>query len=328
MLARVYRNTAFTIPGWIPFNDKEPRGIAYETPTHFVHMYGKDVGLRVISPGLTVTQAKTGSLEGWIAATFGGDSVAETTYEPGIAVEGVWRPGLYFDDEMLQALGTTVVDLRLAEQALLLLLQRLDELLTFIEPNLQTLATYSHKSRELLILACTEVEASWKYYLNRAGVVEPGNGFSTNQYVMLKKPLFLQEFEVRLPRYDAVPPLRPFQGWSANNPTASIDWYRAYNKTKHDRITHFAAASLLNCLLATAANIVLFAVRFGPFRLFHGAGTLAALFNHTFSIELVEPNYQSFYAPRVELPPNQRQDLICFGSRELIKPWTVRPFSI
>ena len=66
MQALVYRVTKHTIPGWIPFHEKEPRGIAYETDTHFVHVFGKDRGLWVISTGLTATQPKSGSLLDWI----------------------------------------------------------------------------------------------------------------------------------------------------------------------------------------------------------------------------------------------------------------------
>jgi hypothetical protein len=330
MPSLVYQNTKFTIPGFIPFNDKEPRGVAYETPTHFVHFYGKDFGLRIISPGLTVTEEKTkaASLEDWIQNAFGGTNILPSANEPGHTVEGVWRPGLYFEDELLQGLGVTSLELRLAEQSLLLLLQRLDEVLLFIEPSVQSLETYSHKTRELLILACTEVESSWKHYLRRAGVQEPRSGYTTNHYVKLKEPLFLQEFDVTLSRYSSIPPQQPYSGWSATNPTTSLGWYDAYNKTKHDRTTHFASASLLNCVKATVANIVLFAIRFGPFRLFNGGGTLSAMFNQTFSIGLKQPNYQSFYAPLISLPANQRVDRICFNSRELIQPRTVRPFSI
>ena len=328
MPALVYRNTRFDIPGWIPFTDKEPRGISYETATHFVHFYGKNSGLCVISPGLTVTEAKAGQLRDWAQSAFGGDNICEAINEPGHTVEGVWRPGLYFDSEVVQGLGTTSGELRLAEQSLLLLIQRLDELLLFIEPAPQSLTIHSHKARELLILACTEVKSTWKHYLRRAHVVEPSNGYTTNQYVRLKAPLFLEEFEVKMQRYGAVPALRPFFGWSASNPTTSLDWYDSYNKTKHDRATHFAAASLLNCIKATAANIILFAVRFGPFRLYQGAGTLSALFNQTFSIELSGPDYVSFYAPYLSLPANQRSDRVCFNSSDLIQPWTVMPFRI
>lgn len=321
MRALVYRITKHTIPGWVPIHEGQPRGIAYETDTHFVHVFGKDTGLWVISPGLTATQAKTGTLPEWIQKTFGAVDVEETSCEAGHTVQGVWRPGLFFSDEILQGLSATTVELRLAEQALLLLIQRLDELLHFVEPSAATLQTHSHKARELLILSCTEVENAWKAYLRIAGVAAPeGGDFTTKDYVKLLRPLHLAEFQISLPRYADVPAMRPFHGWSADQPTRSLSWYHAYNKTKHDRNTHFPEATLWNCLQAVAANLVLFSVRLGPFVLFHGSGTLAAFFNQLFSIELKDCTPSSFYSPMVALPPNQRTDLICFGAKDLIQP--------
>jgi hypothetical protein len=318
MRALVYRVTKHTIPGWVPFYEKEPRGIAYETDTHFVHVFGKDKGLWVISTGLTVTEAKSGNLREWIDRVFGAIEIEESSVEVGHTVHGVWRPGLYFSEEVLQGLSATTFELRLAEQALLLLIQRLDELLHFVEPSAGTLKTHSHKARELLILACTEVENAWKGYLRITGATPQARGdFTTNEYVKLSGPLYLAEYQVSLPRYAVIPPIRPFQNWSVTNPTKSLPWYDAYNKTKHDRSSHFTEATLWRCLQAVAANLVLFSVRFGPFHLFHGAGTLAAFFNQLFTIELKDCSPSSFYAPKVALPVNQRTDLICFGSQEL-----------
>jgi len=321
----VYRITKHTIPGWLPFHEKEPRGIAYEADSHFVHTFGKDLGLWVISPGLTVTQAKTGTLRQWVERTFGAVDIETATTEAGHTVEGVWRPGLYFDEEILQGLGASGFDLRLAEQSLLLLIQRLDELLHFVEPSPHSLQTYSHKARELLILACTEAETYWKAYLRLAGVVAAKGDFGTKDYVRLHAPLHLADYIILLPRYSDIEPIRPFYRWSSAQPTKSLPWYDAYNKTKHDRTTHFSEANVGNCLQAVAAVIALFCVRFGPFRLFHGGGTLSAFFNQQFSIELKDCDPTSFYVPRVTIPANQRTDLICYDSQELVQPRAVDP---
>lgn len=329
MQALVYRVTKHTIPGWVPFHEKEPRGIAYETDKHFVHFFGKDRGLWVISTGLTVTEAKSGALREWIDRTFGAIEVEEASCDVGHTVHGVWRPGLYSSEEVLQGLSATRFDLRLAEQALLLLIQRLDELLHFVEPSTGTLRTHSHKARELLILACTEVENVWKEYMRISKAAPPKKrDFTTSDYVKLSEQLHLADYQILLPRYADIPPIRPFHGWSTVQPTKSLTWYDAYNKTKHDRSSHFAEATLLNCLHAVAANLALFCVRFGPFHLFHGGGTLAAFFNQLFSIELKECSPSSFYAPKVNLPANQRTDLICFGSQELVEPRSVDPLKL
>jgi hypothetical protein len=123
MKALVYRVTKHTIPGWIAFHEKEPRGIAYETDTHFVHMFGKNKGLWVISPRLTVTQSKSGRLRDWIDGTFGAVDVEQTVTAVGHTTHGVWRPGLLYSEEVLHGLSVTQFDLCLAEQALLLLIR-------------------------------------------------------------------------------------------------------------------------------------------------------------------------------------------------------------
>src|SRR6202035_1353110 len=103
----------------------------------------------------------------------------------------------------------------------------------FIEPDKDGLQAYSHKTRELLILASTEVENYWKQYLILASVPpQPNGNFTTNQYVRLRDSLFLREFQVNLPRYAKVDAARPFMNWDVSNPTRSIRWYDAYNKTK------------------------------------------------------------------------------------------------
>ena len=321
MQALAYRNTIHTIPNWEPLVEKHPRGIAYETDTHFVHFFGRADELWVVSLGLTVTEAKTGNLRDWVERTFGATNIVPLDREVGCTYRGVWRPGLRFDSEILEGLKSTSSDLRLAEQSLLLLVQRLDELLHFIEPTATSLDFYSHKSRDLLVISCMEVENSWNSYLRESNVVKLPRGFTTNDYVRLLEPLFLNEYEINMPRYIEVPALIPFKGWSNKNPTTSLPWYDAYNKTKHDRNSHFDAATLRNCISSVAANLVLFAVRFGPFRLYNGQGTLAAYFNQLFSISLSPENPKSFYAPQIQLRSTHTSNLICFGSDDLRQAW-------
>lgn len=186
----------------------------------------------------------------------------ETQLEVGRVVAGVWRPGLYYQNQTLQALGGSEVSLRSAEQALRLLVERLDEMLLYIEPSAHGLAAYSHKTRELLILACTEVENQLKQYL-RLAAYEKEDDLSMADYVRLEPKLYLREFALTLRPYEGLGPLTAFRGWDAARPTRSLRWYDAYNKTKHDRTRHFEEATLANCLSAVAANVVLFCARVG-----------------------------------------------------------------
>jgi len=324
MQALMYRNTRTTLPGWSPIHDSDPRGIAYETDTHFVHFYGVDYGLWVISPPLTVTEKKSGTLNDWVTRVFGAVDVVSSENAVGATVAGVWRPGLYYKEETLHGLGNTEVQERLAEQALRLLVQKLDEVLLFIEPTSLALNNYSHKTRELLILACTEVENQWARYLKLAKVTTGRRGYSTNDYVKLHRPLFLDDFVVSLPLYKDVPNVQPFQGWDPKKPTDSLDWYNAYNKTKHDRDAHFAEATLGFCIKAVAANLILHCVRFGPFSLVNNTNsTLTTLSSQIFSVELHSCEPASFYVPSVKLPADLRDDLSLFNSEKSLESRSV-----
>jgi hypothetical protein len=324
MKALVYRCTN-PVVGWSNAHERNPRGYAYETENQFVHVYGAQEGLWVISPGLTISIGKVGTLEDWVRQAFGAQDIEQSTFEVGQSVEAIWRPGLYFDVDMFTGLAQSPADLRVAEQRLLLIIQRLDDILLYVEPTEELLNAFGHKTRELLILACTEVEAYWKYYLDKAGIAPTGQGFRTTDYVRLKEPLHLAEFEIAFPRYQSVPALRPFADWDPAKPTQSLEWYNQYNATKHDGLNHLKSATLIACLQAVAANLVMFSVRFGPHRLFGGAGMLSALVNSTLTISLKGCDVKSFYVPRLAV--EGRGTNITWGHADIVPP-TPLPFQL
>lgn len=325
MQAITYRNTKAP-PSWVSDIYKSwPRGLAYETPTHFVHIFGTGSALWPVCDA-AVTEGAKGTLRDWVVRSFGAVEIENVLLEVGQTIEGVWRPGLFFQDETLQGLLASNSEARLAEQSLLLLVQKLDELLLFVEPSQQTLKTHSHKARELLILACTEVENYWQDYLRRAG--QSGRTLTTNDYVKLVGPLHLTDFEMSLPRYSSIAPFRPFMGWSAlPSPTKTLPWYDDYNKTKHDRTSNFEAASLINCITAVAAAAIMFAIRFGPYRLMEGAGTLPALYGHLFALELRDFEPASTYVPLIR-PPDRTDLLPNLKVRDNSEPRSVLPLQV
>lgn len=325
-----YANT-LTAPGLrfsTPLHDRNPRGYAYETDTHFIHLYGNGEGLWTIHSGLTVTQGKAGTLQDWVLNTFGGTAPNTSTSDVGRTIAHVWRPGIWNYDDIRAALRTTDNERREALQAVRLLLERLDELTLFIEPTTESLRTYSHKTRELLILACTEVENAWKAYMVEAGAVPTAADFRTVDYVRLAGPLHLGEYQLKLKAFPTEPTSRPFHGWSTAQPTQSIAWYHAYNQTKHDRKSHFDKATLKHCLDAVAANLIMFSVRFSPYPLYNEGTTVSALFNQMFDITLVAPRPETFYLPLVKFPDNPNLNLMvidCVGAG-LVQPWQVDNF--
>jgi hypothetical protein len=72
-----------------------------------------------------------------------------------------------------------------AHLAALLLFERLTELLEIIKPATANARAFGHASRQLLILACTEVESSWRGVLEANGYSNPNSDhrFTTSDYV-------------------------------------------------------------------------------------------------------------------------------------------------
>lgn len=326
MNAITYKNTKTTLPNWVStIHEDEARGVAYQKDGFCIHIYGKSYGLWVQSVGLTATEQKQCDINDWVVDTFGADEIETMTSNVGKATDGVWRPGLYYQTEIYQAIGVTEYQQKSAEQAIKILIEKLDALFIYIEPSPEGLKAYSHKTRELLILACTEVENIWKQYMTIAGVQPAGANFNTNDYVKLLNSLSLSEFEVSLKPYNTVNSCKPFGSWNPARPTQSLTWYDAYNKTKHDRSSHFKEATLEACIQSVCANIVLFCVRYGPYLLYQGQGTLSALFNQLFEISIIDPDPKTFYVPSLSLPDNYRTDLVCGDTKKFIDPWEKTP---
>lgn len=332
MKGLTYINTKTTLPGWVnTVHNEQPRGYAYETDSHFVHLYGRNHGFYIISVGLTAIQGKNGTLEDWIVKTFGAEDIQPLTFEVGNSIDGVWRPSLYYYEDTYQAINCSQIEMRLAEQALRMLIDKLDELFLYIEPDNRCLEVYSHKTRELLILACTEVENSWKSYMDRASATPINRKtFTTKDYVKLVDKLHLRDYQFKLKAYDKVPAIRPFERWDITKPSTSLDWYAAYNNTKHDRTAYFSKATLWNCICAVVGNLVMHSVRFSPMSLFEESNTFASLLKQHFDAELVDCNPTSFYLHNFSFPEGTRDDLFVFDPRKkgYSKKFNVLPLTL
>lgn len=165
--------------------------------------------------------------------------------------------------------------------AALLLFERLANLLEVIEPVEANSKTFGHLNRQLLILACTEVEAAWRGILKANGYSSSKNRFTTNDYVKLLAPMRLSEWEVKLTHGSGWPAMQPFRNWSAVSPTESLDWYNAYNLVKHDREDQLPRASLENVLNAMAAVAIMAWASFGELVVCKESVPLAALLEPT-----------------------------------------------
>ncbi|NTW29867.1 MAG: hypothetical protein HGA33_01140 [Candidatus Moranbacteria bacterium] len=321
-----YINTKTNIPNFeTTTHISQPFGYGYETDTHFVHFFGKE-SFYIISVGLTVTEAKTGTFFDWIKKRFGATDIQEMNLEVGHSIEGIWRPSLFFQDDIQQALNVDPAEQRNQEQALRILVEKLDEILLFIEPSENGLNSYSHKIRELLILACTEAENQFRSLLIKTGYTSPnGANLTTQDYVKLLPLTFLDEYQVGLRNIDSFAPCKPFLGWEITQPTQSLAWYYSYNLTKHNRSEHFSEATLQHAIDAVAANIILYCTRFSPFILINDTNTLSALIQQIFDIKMIDSNRKSFYIPKITVPESFPTGCTLFDSYryKFNEAWTI-----
>ena len=139
---------------------------------------------------------------------------------------------------------------------------QLDRICRTIHPSADTLSAYGHAIRNLLILACTEVEAHWRGVLLADGVV--GDRFTTNHYVKLVAAMRLNEYAVSLPSFPWLDPIRPFEHWgTSGRPTEEIPWFADYHAVKHDRESEFRRATLANAFCAVSACAIMMAAEYG-----------------------------------------------------------------
>jgi hypothetical protein len=141
------------------------------------------------------------------------------------------------------------------------LFARLREIFQVVEPTADHHKVYGHDLRQLLILACTEVESSWRAILTANGY--PGERWTTMDYVKLLEPMKLDSYALTLATHPEYGVLTPFEGWDVNDPTRSLRWYDAYNATKHNREAELNRATLRAVIHALAAVHVMTVAQFG-----------------------------------------------------------------
>jgi hypothetical protein len=144
------------------------------------------------------------------------------------------------------------------------LTRQLERICQTVHPQGKVLEAFGHDVRNLLILACTEVETHWRGVMFANGAAQTGDRLSTLDYVKLNGAMRLGDYAVAFPNYPWLPPFKPFEGWgSTGKPTQELEWYDAYNAAKHDRENAFEQASLCRVFEAISACVVMIVAQFG-----------------------------------------------------------------
>ena len=138
----------------------------------------------------------------------------------------------------------------------------LERIFKTVAPDKNNFEVFGHSIRNLLILACTEVDSLLKDIFININSTKEGI-YSTKDYVSLLPLLRLNEYEVSFCHYPSLGTFNPFLNWDKAKPTKSIPWYDAYNAVKHDREQAFNQATLKNCICAVVAVGIILAAIYG-----------------------------------------------------------------
>jgi hypothetical protein len=180
---------------------------------------------------------------------------------PAVTPPGVYVPRVYRGPEHppadVGALGASVVVARG-------LLTRMRAIFHVVEPARVQAGVFGHELRQLLILACNEVESAWQAVLEH-NEYSSKSRWTTDDYVQLLEPLKLAEYTLELTLYPSYGDVRPFLAWTRiGGATKSLPWYAAYNLTKHNRERALCVASLDHVISAIAAAVIMIEAQFGP----------------------------------------------------------------
>jgi len=144
-------------------------------------------------------------------------------------------------------------------RAFYILLNDFNSLLDYIEPADLNLKTYSYRIHELLLRTCIEVEANFVAILSENGYKKSGN-WNINDFKKVNNSHHLSSYKILLPNWKGDSNVRkPFKAWKENS---SLSWFKAYNKTKHDRFSEFEQANFKNLTDSICGLAVLLASQF------------------------------------------------------------------
>ena len=141
-----------------------------------------------------------------------------------------------------------------------IILDDIVEVFKVVAPHYEQRNVYGHTIRNIIILACTELDARMQDILANNGVNPNRKYFEMKDYFKLKDPLKLDEYKLSFYRYGDLGTFSPFSTWENDG---QLYWYQAYNHIKHNREKHFAEAKLFNAINAVMAYAIILIAQYG-----------------------------------------------------------------
>lgn len=141
-----------------------------------------------------------------------------------------------------------------------IILDDIAEVFKVVAPHRNQFSVYGHAIRNIIILACTELDARMQSILISNEIKSNGAYFEMLDYFKLKEALKLDEYELSFCRYGDLGTFLPFSTWKSDE---QLTWYKSYNHIKHNREKHFAEAKLFNAINSIVAYTIILIAQYG-----------------------------------------------------------------
>lgn len=167
-------------------------------------------------------------------------------------------------------------------RAFLLIQQDVLELFSYVEPSDVNLSTYSHRIQQLLMRTCVEIEANFTaiFLDNSYAKATSGQNLNIADYKLINLSHRLSAYEARVPGWKGSAGIRqPFAAWASSQP---LSWYKAYNKSKHNRHENFHLANFDALIDAFCGLNVLLSAQFMDEEYAPGSKSLAISGGYTY----------------------------------------------
>lgn len=142
-----------------------------------------------------------------------------------------------------------------------IILNELNEVFKVVAPSKENYKSYGNSIRNIIVLACTEIDSMMHNVLVRNGYCTDDDHTSTNDYRLLNEAMMLNEYSLFFADYNHLGEFTPFKDWSSKG--GSLSWYNAYNHVKHRRQENFAEANLENAINAVMGFAALLIAQYG-----------------------------------------------------------------
>lgn len=136
----------------------------------------------------------------------------------------------------------------------------LKAIFSYVEPSYQNRKTYSYKIQQLFIRICIELEANFKAIFKENKYSKEESRWTIQDYWKIDTSHRLSDYQVIMPTWGGKgKTFTPFEAWKTS-PT--LNWYRAYQRTKHSRADKLNEANLENLMNAFSALFVVLTAQF------------------------------------------------------------------